>query len=253
MRELKNLEETLQMIGFYKKGKISKTALEIELTQQLSLVTSPIQTVVQIVEEKVGNTNGTFCSAVLPKSNNLRSYGTIMIDDEVVHNILTEEQVVKVLLMELDNIFPVVRMLDKFKKDFQDTELTLSETLAFFVDTYSFSLKSLESKCPETYKKLREENSLASANLIQEHMGKIISGQIPLEEGIEKLTINYNFPKFFVAEAKKMKSREEWRVVEPGQELQTNVFGKQIEDLTDGTYKNLRRDIPYNYKPKTNQ
>ena len=30
-------------------------------------------------------------------------------------------------------------------------------------------------------------------------------------------------------------------------------FGKQIEDLTDGTYKNLRRDIPHNYKPKTNQ
>ena len=130
-----------------------------------------------------------------------------MIDNELITNILSEEQVVKVLLLELDNIFPVVRMLDKFKKNSHDTELTLSETLEFFVNVYSVSLKSLESKCPEIYNKLREENSLASVNLIQEHISKILSGDIPLEEGIEKLTINYNFPKFLLMKLKRWSHR----------------------------------------------
>jgi len=246
-----NLEN---LIKLYKENKINEYVLEKELTLS---VQKNVRCSVKIIEDIIGSTNSTFGITSLPEKKNGILYITYLIDKALIKNFLSEEEVLTFLFNEIKNTQTIFSYFTKFLIEKKDTEISLRESIIFFLNIYFISLKAI----PENIKeKLYELKALPSYETLKNEVDALNNEEEPLEEIIEKLKINDTIPNIFLEEAKKISEeslkQEEPIIVDLNLEtaaLTTNKNFDRIASYSSNAYNNLKREIPYDYYPSTNQ
>jgi len=261
MYKLNNAEELIKIVDLYKKGKITQAAFESELTKASLKLTYPVSSVVKIDTTDKNRTNSTFGIVTVPFIGQYASV-TLYIDNNVILNLLSEDDVIKMLIAECSNFQLALREYSKFNLTKADSDVDLRDILITFVAIYKNSLESFESKVPDIFKKLREQKSIPAIESLDDIYRLLASGRGRTEDLIEKLSINYAFPKIFIEKAKEIIDviRKEYqnnvqKYPDPsGDELKVNSFKTQRRALSDGTYSDKKSyQISHNYKPDTNQ
>lgn len=261
MYKLTNIDELAKTIDLYKKGKITQHALESELTKTAQELTYPVSSLVKIDTTDKSRTNSTFGIVTVPFIGQYASV-TFYLDNNIILNLLSEDEVVKILAAECRNFQSALREYSKFNLTKADSDVDIRDLLLTFVAIYKNSIDSLESRAPDIFVKLRERKCLPSSDSLAEVYEMIASGRGKTEDLIEKLTINYAFPKIFIEKAKEIieqiKTEYQQNITKypdpSGETLKLNAFKTQRRALSDGTYSDKKSyQIPHNYKPDTNQ
>ena len=264
MKEFNNKEALVQVIELYKTGKITKTALESELSKAVSDLVTPNNITVSIISELDGNTNTTFGVTSLPKKVGERVYVTLLIDKDALMNLVEPEEILCMIKVEACNNYQkVLKKYTKFVKEHEDSEILLDDALDLFLDIYEESLENLYENLPEISAKLAENRTIQSVRSIKSEREALKNPKEDIRIVAERLTLSKKFPMAFLEAARKL-VRNSVKDQTPEDKIPLfyndekpvmNQFQQQRRALSDGTYdaSKMSRVIEYDYVPKTNQ
>jgi len=254
-----NMKDILPLVELYKQGKVTKYSLEAELTNAIELITHPISTDIRILGALSDKVINAFGVAILPSISQSKTTVTLFIDDSLIVNILTEEEVLKLIVSQCLSIQDVTRIYSKFLISKSNMNVTVEDCLQMFLDINQVSLSAIREKFPQINAKLLSSNLISDTKVFDTEKAKIDSFEEKLEQIIERLLITDHFPSVFVDASKELAAK------------MCNLFGSDVEEkgyddkegtynssnthikkLVDGTYENLGKIISYTYKPDTN-
>jgi len=257
MKEIKNIQELIKLIDLYKAGKVTKYSLESELTQAIEGMTLPIRTAVKILGASEDSTSTPFGIATLPNISSRRTTATIYIDDSLILSCLSEEEVIKLLVIESLNLQSILRVYSRFTAANISTDISVEDTLVLFIDIMNVSLGAIKNKAEDIFEKMKESNLVVCIKDLQKQKEKL--GIEKLSEIIESLIISCHFPSVYIDASKKLATAMRRVFKGAAADLaysdetpNIDLHDSYIKDLTDGSYKNLSKKIDYNYKPDTN-
>jgi hypothetical protein len=266
MAEIKNKETLVNIINFYKQSKITKSSAELELSKAVSESIGQEDVVqVKIIEEKDASTNSTFGIVSMPEKTGERIHLSILIDKDALSNLMTPEEILSIMEGELENYQKILKDYSKFIKSKGETELSISDTLSFFLGLYKDSLERLSKNQKELYEKLRSSLTIQSVESIDSEIKAIESGNFDLATIFERLLLSKKMPQEFEKAAKAIASITHNSISQTSkiplfyrdEEPVMNQFYQQRKALSDGTYdiekKGRSQKIEHNYLPKTNQ
>jgi hypothetical protein len=266
MAEIKNKEALVNIINFYKQSKITRNSAELELSKAVSETIGQDDVVqVKIIEEKDSSTNSTFGIVSLPEKTGERVHISILIDKDAVMNLMSPEEILALLETELDEYQTVLKDYSKFLKSKGENELSVSDTLVFFLGLYKDSLERFSKSHKEVYDRLRNLSTIQSAASIESEIKAIESGNFELSTISERLLLSKKMPHEFEKAAKALASISQNNISQTSkiplfyrdEEPVMNQFYQQRRALSDGTFdiekKGRSSKIEHNYLPKTNQ
>lgn len=258
-----NKEELARLVELYKTGKITKYALEAELSKAFSGAMEPNMVSVSLVTEQDGNTNSTFGATLLPEETAGKIDVTLLLDQEMVVSLSTPKEVVDIVENELSGFQKVVKELNSFVREKKGSEVSLSEAVLVFLKIFRGSISRLSEGLPEVFSKLSSSNTIQSVESIDAEIKAIEENSDDLRFVVERLTISKKFPQAFVLAANRL-ANELGKGVEKSGKASLfykddapvmNQFYQQRRALVDGTYTDnkMSKVISHDYKPDTNQ
>jgi hypothetical protein len=262
MKELKNKVELAQLVELYKTGKVTKTALELELGKSVSELVTPNTLTVAIISEVDGNTNSTFGVTSLPEMVGEKILVTLLVDKDAIMNFVETKEIIEMIAVEASRHQKVLKEYSKFIKEHKDSEVLLEDALAFFLELYEESLEELFDELPEISAKLIANRTIQSVKSIKAEKEAIKNPSEDLRLIVERLTISKKFPLAFITASRKLVSASV-KNEDPEQKLPLfytdekpvmNQFHQQRRALSDGTYtaEKMSKVIAHDYKPDTN-
>jgi hypothetical protein len=266
MAEIKNKETLVNIINFYKQSKITKSSAELELSKSVSEAIGQDDVVqVRIVEEKDSSTNSTFGIVSMPEKTGERVHLSLLIDKDALMNLMSPEEILALLETELEDYQKILKDYSKFLKSKGENELTVSDTLSFFLNLYKDSLERFSKAHKEVYQKLRDLSTIQSVASIESEIKAIESGNFELSTIFERLLLSKKMPQEFEKAAKSLTNISHNNLSQTSkvplfykdEEPVMNQFYQQRRSLSDGTFdiekKGRSTKIEHNYLPKTNQ
>jgi hypothetical protein len=262
MKDIQNKEELVMMLDLYKQGKITISAMELELTKAAVEKTGQETVQVKIVQEVDATTNTTFGVVSLPEKIGEKLLLTVIIDKDAITNLLSPAEVVDIMCVEIESYQKTLREYSKFLKSKDENEMSISDALLFFLGLYKDSIGRIEEKHPEVFKRLRESRTIQSVQSLESEVKALEDGSEPLMI-IERLTLGKKMPQRFVEVAKELAKVSKDDITTTSKvplfyrddEPVMNQFYQQRRALSDGTYdieKNKSQIIDHKYVPKTN-
>jgi hypothetical protein len=255
-----SIKELAQLVELYKSGKITEYSFERELANNIEKITYPTKVSVSLITDKNAN-NLTFGITTLPEIGQKATI-TLLLDKEVIiNNILSLEDVVKIVINEAQNYQQPLKEYSKFVVLNSNKECGLKEVLEVLLRNYKGSLDNMAVGIPEIYKKLINAKILPEIEDLSKELTMLTDGRERVDQFIERVAIKFNFPKLLIDKAKeiaeKMKSdymRKEYIAPEFSDETPSmNLFDQRRKALSDGTYTNIKsKEISPFYKPSTN-
>jgi hypothetical protein len=260
---VKNREELAKLAELYKTGKITKYALEAELSKSFSSAMEPSMVSVSMVTEQDGNTNSTFGVTLLPEMIADKVQVTLLVDQEMVISLVKSAELISILENELSGFQKAIKELTSFHKERKGAEVSISDALLVFVRIYRDSLKRLSEGLPETFNRLFDSRTIQSVESIDSEIKALENGSDDPRFVVERLTISKKLPQLMAVAASKLAE-------EMGKDLGKTVkiplfytddapvmnqFYQQRRALVDGTYTDnkMSKVIAHDYKPETNQ
>jgi hypothetical protein len=265
MKELKNREELVKMIEFYKTGKITVGSLETELGKAFSEALEPSIIKVSVISEVDGSTNSTFGVTSLPEKTGEKLSLSILVDKDALMNMITPKDVVAAIEGELKDYQKILKEYNKFIVDNKDKEVTLGDAIKLFIELYKGSIKRLAESIPSVFAELREKRQIQSLESLTSEVIAIEKGSDDMRFIIERLTVSKKFPMSFLIAArelakslKKVTDAEAQKIplfTNDDEKPVMNQFYQQRRALSDGTYTDnkMSKVIAHDYKPSTNQ
>jgi hypothetical protein len=260
---LKNRDELAKLVELYKTGKITKYALEAELSKSLSEAIEPNLVSVSLITEQDGNTNSTFGATLLPEMAAGKIQMTVLIDQEMVMGLATPAEVVSLIESEVGGFQKAAKEIASFHNENKDVEVPLSKALLVFVRIFRDSIKRFSEALPQLFAKLSESRTIQSVESIESEIKALETESDDTRFVVERLTISKKFPQLMAIAASKLATE-----LSGGKEKQTkiplfytddapvmNQFYQQRRALVDGTYTDnkMSKVIAHDYKPETNQ
>jgi hypothetical protein len=260
MYELTNIKELAQYIELYKTGKITEYSLEKELgSAAQTLIRTSVPVSVKLVDNEKSATSSTFIITSIPQvgqSSNL----TIIIDKKAVKNLLSPEEVVKVLITEVSNSQDVLKEYSRFIITKSGSDISVSDVLMTLLSIYKISLSTLYEKHEKLMNRLTESKSVPSLELINSETKILADGIERLDIIMERLVVSDALPYRFIEVAKEVaqKMREDYLKDESftartsNDRPEYNSFFNRLQSLGDKSYKTPSKTIAHDYKPDTN-
>jgi hypothetical protein len=258
-----NKEELARMVELYRTGKITKYALEAELSKAFSAAMEPNIVAVSLVSEQDGNTNSTFGATLFPEKIGEKITVTLLLDKEMVLGLATSSEIVDLVENELKGFQKTIKDFNSFVREKKGTAISISDTVLVFLKIFRESVARFSEGLPNLFSKLKEISTIQSVDSIDSEIRAIETESDDIRFIIERLTISKKFPQVFVLAAERL-------VKELGEGLENtakqsifyrddapvmNQFYQQRRALVDGTYTDnkMSKVIAHDYKPETNQ
>lgn len=260
---LKNRDDLAKLVEFYKTGKITRYALEAEMSKAFSEAMEPSMVSVSLVTEQDGSTNSTFGATLLPEMIGGKVQVTLLLDQEMVISLTSPAEVVSLAENELSGFQGAIKELTSFHREKKGTEVQIQESLAVFARIFRDSLRRFSDGLPELYNKFFESRTIQSAESIESEIKVLEDGSDEPRFVIERLTISKKFPQLMVVAASRL-ARELSDGLDKATKIPLfyrdeapvmNQFYQQRRALVDGTYTDnkMSKVIPHDYYPDTNQ
>jgi hypothetical protein len=262
MKDMQNKDSLVKLIDLYKQSKITKAAIEMELTKAIGEMTGNEVVQVKILEETDSNTNTTFGAVSMPEKIGEKLLLTVLVDKDAVSNLVSPEELLSIISEEVREHQKTLRGYSKFVKSGEENEFALADALKYFLGLYKDSLQRLADKNSEVYTKLRNSRTVQSPELIQSEI-EALSNDVSVHSVSERLVLSKKMPKAFLDAANKLAKVSKNTLTDVSQvslfykddEPVMNQFYQQRRALSDGTYdieKNKSQIIDHKYVPKTN-
>jgi hypothetical protein len=263
MKDMQNKDSLVKLIDLYKQSKITKAAIEMELTKAVGEMTGNEVVQVKILEEVDSNTNTTFGAVSLPEKIGDKLLLTVLVDKDAVLNLVSPEELLSIISEEVKDHQKTLRGYSKFVKSGEENEFALADTLKYFLGLYKDSLKRVADGNSEVYTKLRSNRTIQSPELIQSEIDALFNN-VDVHNVSERLVLSKKMPKAFLHAANELAKVSKNTLTDISQvslfykdeEPVMNQFYQQRRALSDGTYdlsKNKSKKVEHDYIPKTNQ
>ena len=246
--------EIIPLIRFYKEDKITEHVLEQELTMKLS---GAKKIIFDIISDKKSSPSSTFGLALLPYEDCGIIKGKMLID-KAVFNIYEPAEILKMLDLELSNYQQRISKFYRFIKKHENPPV--SESLVFFLKLYKETLITIKSL---DFNKISKAGILPKEDTIDELIKSAESGECPLHELIERISVSDVLPNQIIDAAKNLSDHLNGavviRVVENGEDVNDlpsiNMYHSKIQSVCTSTYGGYPFSTPikHNYTPETNQ
>jgi len=263
MKDMQNKDSLVKLIDLYKQSKITKGAIEMELSKAVGAITGNEVVQVKIIDEVDSNTNTTFGTVSLPEKIGEKLLLTVLIDKDAILNLVSPEDILEMISEETKDHQKTLREYSKFLKSKEENELSLSDALIFFLGLYKQSLARLSENQKEVYTKLRNNRTIQSVESIQSEIDAL-KNNFDIHNVSERLTLSKKMPRIYVDSANEIAKVSGNTLTDVSavslfyrdDEPVMNQFYQQRRALSDGTYdlsKNKSKKIEHDYIPKTNQ
>lgn len=241
---MKDTEYIAQLIELYKGNKITQFALE----QELALFIGG-QCEVRIHRDAYPTTVSTYGIFPLPEMHVSGLKVIFYIDERVIKNELyTPEEIIGKLVLIAD-------MRQSYMREYFKFITTHKESTVSFCDALACLLRIYQSVAQ--YLRVEGRDFIPDDNALAGMIASCDNGEY-CDENIEKLFINNIIPSEAAEAAKKMShDNPEYQHVSitfsNEEKPSLNLAKQERRTFCDGTYDWMHKEIPYDYKPSTNQ
>lgn len=273
MFQLMNKDDLAQYIDYFNQEKITKMALEHELSTAIN--NSGLEHVgvfVQIVESP---TTRTFIISPLPGCTANGRTDLMILIDKVALTLFSSNVIVDLLENECRNYQIPIKMLFNFMEKYKGDQFDLGETLCCLLQIYKESLDRTNYLLANTTDiELDDSKSalsrVATSKEIVDEIDKLIYSNESVDEVIERLTIGALVPEKLIDRAKDIveKMNKSFNKAEADRQAAAELsFGvgshaipegtpvyNRLRQLSDNTYDMYNeKEVALNYKPDSNQ
>lgn len=131
------MTEIEQIIQLYKERKLTRFALECELSRMLS------NEIVDIPVEITKSSSAAYISCILPEEFNGGIKTTLLVSDSAIIDYLSNKELISVLVSVAESRVPVMSFFTKFLDKKDRAEISKSEWFNLYLNLYLITLKSI--------------------------------------------------------------------------------------------------------------
>lgn len=238
---MKDREYMLQLISLFKEGKITQFSLEQEMALYLGGDCE-----VRIHNDPHATTTSSFGIFPLPRLHVSGLSVIFYIDKCALDNFYTPEELLNKLVLISDAKQSYMRSFFKFVTEKRHSDVSFCDALGCLLKIYQSVAQ---------YLRVEGKDFIPDDNTLLGIISDCEEG-VYVDENIEKLFIANIVPSEAVEAAKEMSHASDAEITikfSDDEKPTSNIFTQERRTFCDGTYDYLHRDIPYDYKPSTNQ
>lgn len=272
MFQLMNKDDLAQYIDYFNQEKITKMALEHELSTAIN--NSGLEHVgvfAQIVESPATRT---FIISPLPGCDANGRTDLMILIDKVALSLFSSKVIVDLIENECKNYQASIKALFKFMEKYKGDQFELGETLRCMLEIFRDSLdRTNEILADNSDMDLDDSKSalsrVATSKEISDEIDKLIYSSDAIDEVIERLTVSALVPEKIIERAKDIveKMNKNFNKEEADRQAIADLsFGvgsitpdatpvyNRLRQLSDNTYDMYNeKEVSLNYKPDSNQ
>lgn len=246
-----NREELANIVKLYKEDKINKFSFEGELSRSIQAIAFPFKIQAIILEGGVISGGASYLIMSVPSFNPVNTI-KIFIDKWAIVNLLKEEEFLRVLEGEVENLHSIIKQYRIFLKLTGSVGVMdcLENGLSLYGKTLSVFPRSIQYR----YNKLVDQKKVFTVDDIDWGIRKLNEEDMNLEQAKEILSVRGILPKEVIAEyedlARKMHSMEAPEDgYLSGDALVKDLNWNKLRAVSDKTFdrEKLQRNIPHTY------
>jgi hypothetical protein len=254
-----DIEEMKRLLSMYREGKITKFALEKELNTDVYGMAIPSQVNIEFDLGHVGSSGSTYLMAVKPYFSP-RSGATIIVDNNAL-SIFTDAEIIDGIVAIIHSLPNVMSIFYNMSNDGD----TVFKALEGYIRLFKSSLETAMAQIQDPERKKALSQAVMSDKDFEDLLAEAKGETLPIGDFKEKLMLLGTFPTQLVKEAEDLAMRRHRESVteihddflrDDDPNIPTaNKYHDHRKKYVDGTYDHdkLNKEIPFDYKPSTNQ